>query len=254
MCDVCLTKYQAKKRGVTVRPLVFSQLNDRVQIDLIDFQSRPDGDFKFILNYQDHVTKFVVLRPLKQKTAAEVAHLFTWLGCPSVLQSDNGREFCNSIINSLRELYPDLKIVHGSPRHSQSQGSVENANKQVQRILETELLERRTTRWVTLLPFVQLKENTAYHEAIKMSPYEAVFGRSMKTGLGSTLPPTLVPSLGTLRTEEQLVQLLESIQVPEPAPSSARPSTPEPAPSSARPSTPEPAPSTPDSIPSPAGV
>lgn len=26
------------------------------------------------------------------------------------------------------------------------------------------LLERRTTHWVTLLPFVQLKKNTAYHQ------------------------------------------------------------------------------------------
>ena len=31
-----------------------------------------DGDFKFILHYQDHLTKFAVLRPLTSKLAAEV--------------------------------------------------------------------------------------------------------------------------------------------------------------------------------------
>lgn len=31
------------------------------------------GDYKFILNYQDHLTKFVILRALKRKSADEVA-------------------------------------------------------------------------------------------------------------------------------------------------------------------------------------
>ena len=39
------------------------------RMDLIDFQSLPDGEFKWIMVYQDHLTKFVVLRPLKAKEA-----------------------------------------------------------------------------------------------------------------------------------------------------------------------------------------
>ena len=30
----------------------------RAQVDLIDFQSSPDGQYKFLLNYQDHGTKW----------------------------------------------------------------------------------------------------------------------------------------------------------------------------------------------------
>lgn len=68
---------------------------------MIDLQSQADGDFKFILVYQDHLTKFVRLRPLKSKTAEEVAYhitdIFCELGAPTILQSDNGREFTNSV-------------------------------------------------------------------------------------------------------------------------------------------------------------
>ena len=32
-------------------------MNYRYQVDLIDMQSNPDGDMKFILVYQDHLTK-----------------------------------------------------------------------------------------------------------------------------------------------------------------------------------------------------
>lgn len=64
-------------------------------------QSEPDGEYKFILNYQDHLTKYVVLLPLKTKTAEEVADnildIFCLFGAPNILHSDNGREFCNQV-------------------------------------------------------------------------------------------------------------------------------------------------------------
>jgi hypothetical protein len=36
--------------------------------------SVPDNEYKWIMHYQDHFTKFSVLRPLKSKRAAEVAY------------------------------------------------------------------------------------------------------------------------------------------------------------------------------------
>ena len=82
--------------------------------------------------YQDHLTKFVVIRPLTPKRAAEVAYqlmdIFMLFGAPHILQSDNGSEFTAQIISDLKELWPELVIVHGKPCHPQSQGSVERAN------------------------------------------------------------------------------------------------------------------------------
>ena len=76
-----------------------------------------DGDFKWVMHYQDHLTKFSILRPLKSKRAAEVAYqltdIFLLLGAPHILQSDNGREFTANIITELKLLWPELKLVHG---------------------------------------------------------------------------------------------------------------------------------------------
>ena len=73
-----------------------------MQVDLIDMQSQPDGPFRFILNYQDHLTKFISLRPLKFKTAEAVAAalipIFHTFGAPKILHTDNGREFANKVI------------------------------------------------------------------------------------------------------------------------------------------------------------
>ena len=65
-------------------------INRRAQIDLIDWHSEKSGDFAYILNYQDHLTKFVTLRALKTKKADEVAHhlldIFCTFGAPNILQ------------------------------------------------------------------------------------------------------------------------------------------------------------------------
>lgn len=138
----------SETKNLVVKPMVFSNLNSRCQVDLIDYQSQPDGDYKFILTYQDHLTKYVVLRPLKSKKAEEVTKtilkIFLDFGAPSILQSDNGKEFCNILIENLKKLWPELRIVHGKPRHSQSQGSVERANQDIQNILTAWLSDARS--------------------------------------------------------------------------------------------------------------
>jgi hypothetical protein len=62
-----------------VNLILHNEMNSRCQVDLIDMQSNPDRDMKFILVYQDHPTKFVLLRSLYIKRADEVAfHLMKW--------------------------------------------------------------------------------------------------------------------------------------------------------------------------------
>ncbi|CAG5046687.1 unnamed protein product [Parnassius apollo] len=106
LCETCQQKQKNIKKGIVVKPIISSEFNSRCQVDLIDFQSQPDVDNKFIMVYQDHLTKFVVLKPLKTKRAEEVAHtlldIFTLLGAPAILQSDNGRDFSNRIIENLK--------------------------------------------------------------------------------------------------------------------------------------------------------
>ncbi|XP_034236274.1 KRAB-A domain-containing protein 2-like [Thrips palmi] len=89
LCGICLNKKTAKKRGLTVKPMVFREMNDRWQVDLVDWQTSPDGEFKHLLS------------------------IMLCFGAPCILQSDNGKEFCNEIITSLKKTWPELKIVHG---------------------------------------------------------------------------------------------------------------------------------------------
>lgn len=63
--------------------------------------------------------------------------IFIIFGAPSILQSDNGHEFSNKIVEEACSMWDELKIVHGKLRHSQSQGSAELANQDVENMLTT---------------------------------------------------------------------------------------------------------------------
>jgi transposase InsO family protein len=133
LCEECqLKKRKLASKGRVVKPVVSKEFNSRGQMDLIDMQSLSYNDHRYIMVYQDNMTKFVVLWSLKSKRTTDVAmqilDIFLLFGAPNILQSDNGAEFTASIISQLKDVWPGCKIVHGKPRHPQSEGSVEWAN------------------------------------------------------------------------------------------------------------------------------
>jgi hypothetical protein len=65
--ELCQKKQKCIKKRIVFKPLIFTEFNSRCQVDLIDFQTNKDGKYKFIMVYQDHLTKFIVLKHLKCK-------------------------------------------------------------------------------------------------------------------------------------------------------------------------------------------
>lgn len=140
MCEQCILKNsRSETTKLVVRPITSDDFNCHGQVDLVDYQSCPDEEFKWVMHYQDHFTKFSVLRPLKSKRAEEVAYqlidIFLLIRAPHILQSDNWREFNANVITELKLLWPELKLVHGRPRHPASQGSVDGANADIKSMI-----------------------------------------------------------------------------------------------------------------------
>ncbi len=47
-----------KNHGLEINPIKSQHFMQRWQIDLMDFRTLPDGEFKWICNVQDHFTKY----------------------------------------------------------------------------------------------------------------------------------------------------------------------------------------------------
>ena len=193
-CEEChLRKAKKSVKSLVVKPISSTRFLSRCQVDLIDFRDMSETHnmadcgipYKWLLVYQDHFTKYLLLRPLKHKSAVEVADvledIFCDLGPPHILQSDNGGEFSNNILFSLlNQKWPSTKIIHGKPRHPESQGSVERANREVKNGLASKMRDNSNDLcWVKYLKRVQFEKNTTFHSTVGMTPYDRLHDRML---------------------------------------------------------------------------
>ena len=101
----------------------------------------------------------------------------------------------------MKELWPQLVMVHGKPRHPQSQGSVERANSDIKDILVAWMTDNNTNDWTVGLKFTQQQN----HAGINQTPYKALFGENPKVGLTSSSLPSEI--LERLQTEDDLLAI-----------------------------------------------
>ena len=55
----CLKKLKTPKKRYMIKPVTFSEMNSKAQVDITDMQCQRDGDLIWILVYQDDLTKLV---------------------------------------------------------------------------------------------------------------------------------------------------------------------------------------------------
>ncbi|KAL7305521.1 hypothetical protein TKK_0002257 [Trichogramma kaykai] len=214
MCQTCNQTKTKKKRRLESKRILHDRIYARCQVDLIDFQSHRVDNYKWILVYQDLLTKFTVLNALKTKNAEEIAHclvrIFSTFGAPCLLHSDHGRDFVHAVIRELKKLWPELVLVHGKPRPSQSQTSVGISNQDIVSMIVTWLADNKTNTWVDALPFVQFMKNRMYYSEIRQSPYKAMFGFEPRVGLSSTTLPK--ESIANINNEDELCNVINTFR------------------------------------------
>ena len=211
-CEICQVKKGRMRKGVVVKPMVTSDINRRCQVDCINMQSNPDGEYCYIMVYQDHLSKWTVLRPLKTKSAQEIAsnlvNIFCHFSAPLLLHSDNGREFVNQVIHELLKLWPECRMINGKARHSQSQGSVERCNRDIENMLACWQRDNNTNNWSLGLQFVMYAKNARHHSGIGRSPFMAQMG--YEANLGAQTLNLDRDILEGVTTEEELLELLQN--------------------------------------------
>ena len=212
-CSECqLQKCKKQLKSTVTKPIRTSDFASRGQVDLIDLQNTHEVNrpYNFLMVYQDHLTRFVVLRPLQKKSADEVVNhlldIFSLFGSPHILQSDNGREFKNvNLATMIRDKWPECKIMHDKPRHPQSQGSVERVNKEIKKVLGSLMRKNKDQCWVKYLNNTQYSINTSPHSTLEYkTPYKVLFGRDPVEGLASFGIPEEIAV--DVTTEEEINQ------------------------------------------------
>ena len=143
---------------------------------------------RYVLTFQDDLSKYVVATPIRQQDADTVARTFVSqivlkYGTPSVVQTDQGANFLSEVFRSTCKILKIQKI-QSTAFHPESQGSIERSHRVLAEYLR-HYVNQDQTNWDVWVPFATYVYNTTVHSATGFTPFELLFGRP------STLPSAL---------------------------------------------------------------
>ena len=119
------------KNKQKLKPVTSKEVMNRVQMDIVDMMQNPveiseDKVYRYVLVILDVFSRMIFLRPLQSKSSTKVAsivmQIFSDVGPPKILQTDQGTEFKGVVEKVMNKL--KVKIIHSRPYHPQSQEKV----------------------------------------------------------------------------------------------------------------------------------
>ena len=164
---------------------------DTVNIDLVGPLPETPEMFKYILTVECGFTRYAQAYPLRNKEAATVAvklmdEFICRYGMPTLIHSDNGKEFVNRIIN---ELLDRLQIdKNTTPSYNPQSNPCERFHRTLNSLMRV-FIERNDTHWSRYLPSFIMAYNTKVNAATQVTPQMAMFGREMRLPIDLVLPP-----------------------------------------------------------------
>ncbi|PAA92863.1 hypothetical protein BOX15_Mlig004203g3 [Macrostomum lignano] len=183
-CKSCLESKSRKRCKAPVQNFPIVEPFSRLHIDLIGpiSQTSKSGN-KYVLSVIDSTSKFPFAFAIKNQKAKTVIKIlqervFADFGIPQWIHTDQGTQFTGKAFRKFLDLY-GIRHTRTTSYHPQSNGLVENLNKQIKSII-TCLLEKEHANWDVLLPGCITALRTSTHTATGFSPHYLVFGREAR--------------------------------------------------------------------------
>jgi len=178
-CVKCQLSKGYPVKSTPLRGIETQEPGELLHLDLIGPLPKSKEGHTYVLVILDNFSRFVVLRPLYQKTAAEVTvALLEYIGIfgvPGRIHTDNGTEFRNSLNSNLCKVL-GIKRSFTTPYRPQSNGACERINAIIHTSLRVFRTEDTQTEWPLCLPLVAISYNNASTPLTGYSPYQIVFG------------------------------------------------------------------------------
>jgi transposase InsO family protein len=146
-----------------------SSPNERLHIDLYGPLKTSAAGNHYVVVMTDAFTKYVELAAIPNKTEDQVAKVlfercFCRFSAPTVMISDQGKEFCNNLVNRLCALW-DVDKRRTSLYHPQTNSSAESYNRSMRKYITAMTDKHSQMDWEDLLPSMMLPYNCQVHRA-----------------------------------------------------------------------------------------
>ena len=211
-CAPC-QRYNVQRRGFHPIQAIRADLPwDHIAVDLVTPLPMTSNGEDTLLVIVDVMTKFAVLRCLKSKGMKGIAQslweVMSILGVPKVMQSDNGTDFINKLVEELVKLNGiDHRTI--SAYNPRANGAVERVNGIVETMLKKEL-EGSMHEWADYVPFVNLAYNAKISATTGSTPFSLMYGRRLNK-FEKYGPSTKKEGLSLILWKKRLTELRETI-------------------------------------------
>lgn len=200
-CPVCQRKGKPKKVN-ELRPITVSRPFELIGIDMVGPLKLTNSGNRYIIVMTEYLTKWVEAKAVPNKEAGTVAeflynNVITRYGTPERMITDQGKEFENETIKALQTVM-NIKGVHSTPYHPQSNGQVERTNKTLCDTLKAYTIEKGD-EWDRWLPSTLYAYRTMTQSSTKFTPSSLLYGFEMKT-------PIILDKYKDLPDKERLIQ------------------------------------------------
>lgn len=160
------------------------------QMDFMDFSKnaaengmkQQNKGYTYVLVIIDIFSKFIYLYPTKQKSSAWVSNvlrkIFLSGDYPQKIGSDNDKAFKSKEVTDLLNHF-GVKPIYGKPHSPQTQGFVENKNKQIKRSIALYMTKYGDDVFYDTLDSIAFSINTTRSSVTRLTPFEVHRGRSV---------------------------------------------------------------------------
>jgi hypothetical protein len=187
VCDSCQRiKAEHQRPAGLLQPLQIPQWKwDEIGMDFIVGLPRTRTGYDSIWVVVDRLTKATHFIPVKTTyNSAVLAKLYMSQivclhGVPKKIVSYRGTQFTSIFLQQLHDaLGTHLKF--SSAYHPQTDGQTERTNQILEDMLRACALQDKIG-WDKRLPYAEFSYNNNYQTSLKMSPFEALYGRNYRT-------------------------------------------------------------------------
>jgi len=179
-CETCqknkITQNKTKMpMKITTTPeIVF----EKCALDIVGPLSQTLDGNRYILTFQDELSKYTLAVPIRQQDATTVAKAFVEVALkfriPQAVLTEQGSNFMSEVFSNICKI---LKIkVKCTAFHPQSNGALERTHCVLVEYLRCFILEDQSN-WDKWLPYDTFVFNTTPHTSTGFTPHEVLFGR-----------------------------------------------------------------------------
>ncbi|KAJ8045955.1 hypothetical protein HOLleu_09080 [Holothuria leucospilota] len=187
-CKTCHSCQMVGKpnQNIPAAPLkpvpAFEEPFSRVIIDCVGPLPKSRAGHQYILTIMCASTRFpeaIPLRNIKARTVLQaLLKFFTLFGLPKEIQSDQGSNFMSTVFQQM--LYElGIDQIKSSAYHPESQGALERFHQTLKNMLKTYCHDNERD-WDEGIPFVMFAARESIQESLGFSPFELVFGHTVR--------------------------------------------------------------------------